>query len=193
MKRRFHVFRLGPGIQDWSFLLRALAGQEGFQLWYTRHRRTGGAMSAETVGGPYIRVATLCERVLQEQDGVLTVVRVIDRFTITASGPGAPQEMPPSNVSFSIVVMLQSGGVRGRYNLRIVPVTPSGKSLRELSAGVFLEGEDRGVNVVLNSQLAAQEEGLYWFDVFLEEQLLTRIPLRLLYQRVSQGLPPETA
>jgi hypothetical protein len=149
-------------------------------------------MSGELVGGPYIRVATLCERVLQEQDGVLSIVRVIDRITITASGPSAPQEMPPSNVSFFIVVMLQSGGVRGRYNLKVVPVTPSGKLLRELSAGVLLEGEDRGVNVVLNSQMVAGEEGLYWFDVFLEEQLLTRIPLRLLYQRVSQGPPPET-
>ena len=150
-------------------------------------------MSAELVRGPYIRVATLCERVLQEQDGVLTMVRLIDRFIITASGPSAPREMPPSTVNFFIVVMLQSGGVRGRYNLRIVPVTPSGKFIQELSAGVLLEGEDRGVNVILNSHFVAQEEGLYWFDVFLEEQLLTRIPLRLLYQRVSQGTPPETA
>lgn len=150
-------------------------------------------MSGESVRGPYIRVATLCERVLQEQDGVLSIIRIIDRFIITASGPSAPQEMPPSNVNFFIVVMLQSGSVRGKYNLKIVPVTPSGKSLHEMSAGVLLEGEDRGVNVVLNSQLLAQEEGLYWFDVFLEEQLLTRIPLRLLYQRVSPALPPASA
>lgn len=149
-------------------------------------------MSIESVGGPYVRVAGLCERVLQEKDGVLSIIRLIDRFTITTSGPAAPAEMPPSNVQFAIVIGLTSGALRGKYNLRIVPTTPAGKKLSELSAGVLLEGEDRGVNVVLNGQMPVSEEGLYWFDVFAEEQLLTRIPLRLLYQRVSQGRLPES-
>jgi hypothetical protein len=147
-------------------------------------------MSTESVGGPYVRTAALCERVLQEKDGVLSIIRLIDRFTITTSGPAAPAEMPPASVQFTIVVGLTSGELRGKYNLRIVPTTPTGRKLPELSAGVLLEGEDRGVNVVLNGQMPATEEGLYWFDVYTEQQLLTRIPLRLVYQRLSQGQPP---
>lgn len=54
---------------------------------------------------------------------------------------------------------------------------------------VFFEGQDRGVNVVLNINFAAEEEGIYWFDVLLHEQLVTRIPLRILYQRIG----PQTA
>jgi hypothetical protein len=34
--------------------------------------------------------------------------------------------------------------------------------------------------------LQANEEGLYWFDVFLEGARVTRVPLRLIYQRVTQ-------
>lgn len=158
-------------------------------LLYSASKK-GEAMSIESVGGPYVRMAALCERVLQEKDGVLSIIRVIDRFTITTSGPAAPAEMPPGNIQFTIVVVLTSGAVRGKYNLRIVPTSPSGKELSELSAGVLLEGEDRGVNVVLNGQMLVSEEGLYWFDVFAEEQLLTRIPLRLVYQRLSQGQLP---
>ena len=143
-------------------------------------------MSSEA-GGPYVQMAAICERVLQEKDGVLSIVRVVDRFTITVSGPTPPEEMPPGTISLTMVIMLKSGFIRARHNLRIVPTTPSGQNLPELSAGVLLEGEDRGVNVFFNIQMPVREEGLYWFDVLLENQLLTRIPLRLLYQRVSQG------
>jgi len=143
-------------------------------------------MSQET-GGPYVQVAALCERVLQEKDGVLSLIRMIDRITISIGGSSPPEEMPPGSVNVNVVVALKSGFVRGRHNLRIVPSSPLGKKITELSAGVLLEGDDRGVNVVMNLQMQVKEEGLYWFEVLLEDQLLTRIPLRIVYQRLSQG------
>ncbi len=30
-------------------------------------------------------------------------------------------------------------------------------------------------------------EGTYWFDVLINDQLLTRVPLRVMYQRVPGG------
>jgi hypothetical protein len=138
-------------------------------------------------GGPYVQAAAICERVLQEKDGVLSLIRLVDRFTVTAAGPAPPEAMPPTNISANFVVMLKSGFIRARHTLKIVPTTPSGKNLPEISAGVLFEGDDRGVNTNFQANILAQEEGLYWFDVFLEDQLLTRIPLRLVYQRVSQG------
>jgi hypothetical protein len=30
-------------------------------------------------GGPYLNAALLCEKVLQERDGVLSIIRIIDR------------------------------------------------------------------------------------------------------------------
>ncbi len=147
-------------------------------------------MATET-GGPYVQMAAICERVLQEKDGVLSIIRLIDRYTTTARGTDPPEEMPPTSISPTIVVMLKSGFVRGRYTLKIVPNSPTGKRLNELSTGLLLEGEDRGVNVVLKGQMVLREEGLYWFDVMFEKQLLTRIPLRLVYQRVTQGPLPE--
>jgi len=49
------------------------------------------------------------------------------------------------------------------------------------------EGEERGVNLILQLQIEALE-GLFWFDVAVNQQLLTRVPLRVTYQRISTGL-----
>jgi len=39
-------------------------------------------------GGPHIQIAAICEKALQEADGVLSLVRIIDRFFVTAQGTG---------------------------------------------------------------------------------------------------------
>jgi hypothetical protein len=147
-------------------------------------------MTSDSFGGPYLQMAVICERALQEKDGVLSIIRVIDRFTVTAAGGTAPPEMPSSVISFTIVITLKAGAIHGRYNLKLSATAPSGKTLSELSTGILLEGEDRGVNGLFNLQMPVTEEGLYWFDVSFENQLLTRMPLRLVYQRVSQGQLP---
>ena len=59
---------------------------------------------------------------------------------------------------------------------------PSGEQVPILQAPVHFEAEDRGVNLVIGSILEADQEGLYWFDVFFEEERVTRIPLRALHQ-----------
>ena len=40
------------------------------------------------------------------------------------------------------------------------------------------------VNSIL-ATMEAKEDGLYWFDVSVEQQLITRVPYRLVYQRIA--------
>jgi hypothetical protein len=47
-------------------------------------------MSNGERGGPYIGAAFLCEKILQEKDGVLSAIRIVDRITHSAVGPEAP-------------------------------------------------------------------------------------------------------
>lgn len=62
---------------------------------------------------------------------------------------------------------------------------PSGLKIAEQNLPVLFEGEDRGVNLVLNLNMTLNLEGVYWFGVSLENQLLTKIPLRILYQPIG--------
>lgn len=39
--------------------------------------------------------------------------------------------------------------------------------------------------------LLVDEEGLYWFDIYMAEELVTRMPLRVLYQQI--GTPSHQA
>jgi hypothetical protein len=140
-------------------------------------------------GGPYVQIAALCEKVLQEKDGVLSVIRVVDQVNITASGVGAPDEMPPGNLNLTAVVSLKAGIARGRYDVKILPVSPSGKNMHETIVSAYFEGDDRGVNVIFNIALGIREEGVFWFEVYARELLLTRIPLRVVYQRLTHSAP----
>lgn len=63
--------------------------------------------------GPFLAVAVLCEKVLEEKDGVLSAIRMVDRIVQTAIGPAAPEEMPPVPVNLTALVCFKSGGGSG--------------------------------------------------------------------------------
>jgi hypothetical protein len=140
-------------------------------------------------GGPYLNAALLCEKVLIERDGVITAVRLIDRVIVMAvsSGGSVPEDLPPSSVSFQLLIVLKSGVYKGTAPIRLVIHTPSDKEIGESSTDAFFEGDDRGINLVSPLQFQVSEDGLYWISVYCAGELKTRIPLRVVYQRVSQG------
>jgi len=146
-------------------------------------------MTAETPvpTGPFIQAALICEKVLDEKDGVLSVVRIIDRLTHSINAPTLPAELPKVNFQCVILLMLKSGRARGRHQIEVVMEHPSGQRNQLVSSSVQLEGEERGANLVLRIGLTFDAEGLYWFDIKLDDRLYTRIPFRMMYQLVSTG------
>jgi hypothetical protein len=138
-------------------------------------------------GGPYLNAALICERVLQENDGIVSLIRAIDRFTITTTGQGAPATIPTGLITFQLVVILRSGIFKGVLPIHIVLTSPNNDILGESFTDVFLEGDDRGANLVSPFQLAVREHGLYWISVYGGDQLFTRVPFRVVYQRIVQG------
>jgi hypothetical protein len=133
-----------------------------------------------------LSVAVLCEKVLQEKDAVLSLIRIVDRFTVTISGPTPPEEMPTVPISLTLVLSFKAGFARGTFVVSVRGEKPSGELTPETKIPVLFEGDERGPNVMIAVNLQANEEGLYWFDVFLEGARVTRVPLRLIYQRVTQ-------
>jgi hypothetical protein len=75
--------------------------------------------------GPHLILATFCEKVIEEKDGVLSLIRLVDRFTQTASGADPPPQMPPFIISdLKLVLTLKPDQARGRFAVKIVAEDP---------------------------------------------------------------------
>lgn len=131
--------------------------------------------------GPFLAAAFFCENILEDKDGTLSAIRIVDRVTQQATGPGAPKDMPPLTVTLWMLVVLRSGKARGRRTISLRPEGPSGRQAPPMELSVHFEGEERGQNFRTQIGFVAEDEGLYWFDVLLEDELLTRVPLRVVY------------
>jgi len=139
-----------------------------------------------SINGPYLNAALICEKVLQEKDETVSIVRIVDRVTVTAAASSSPENIPPTTLNLNAFLAFRSGHARGRHTIKWIIEEPSGIRTPEQLLPALFEGEDRGVNFILNLNIVVNQEGVYWFDIFLEDQLLTRIPLRILYQRIGQ-------
>ncbi len=146
-------------------------------------------MTFET--GPYIQVAAFCDSVLEDKTGALSLIRVVDRLTHSVPGPDAPLEMPEVRRPMKLVIMLKSGQARGRHELKVQPELPSGEMKDPMLLSVHFEGEERGKNIIMDMQFPFTMEGLYWFHLYLNDTLITKVPFRVQYQRIVTGHSPQ--
>ena len=147
--------------------------------------------------GPHLSAAFLCEKILTEKDNVPSFIRIIERFTIPTF-PRLPEEVQfPSGfqplipaIQANLVVMLKAGGLStGKYSIRIALIKPDATEFPSNTVEVFFNGgDDNGVLVISPINLPNPDEGLYWFDVYFLESLITRVPMRVLYQQMQPQL-----
>ncbi len=143
--------------------------------------------------GPYLTTATFCEQVLQETSGVLSLIRIVDRMIITASGPDAPEEMPPAQLNWTLVVTLKSGDAHGSHPVKIVPQLPSGETMSPTTLSVHFEGDNKGQNLISRINMPLQMPGIYWFQIYVDDQLLTKVPIEVIYSRIVTAGPQRRA
>src|SRR5437763_15020027 len=124
-------------------------------------------MASENTG-PYLIAALLCDRVLQDKDETISIIRIVDRVEVTVNALGSPESLPPTSVSLNALISLKSGSSRGRGTVIWRTDTPSGMKLPDQLFPVLFEGDDRGVNVIIALNMIVDQEGVYWFDVVLD-------------------------
>ena len=140
----------------------------------------------EIIGGPYLAVAVFSEKVLRETDNVLSLIRIVDRWTIA----GPTETMPESVIQTNLVVTMKSGMFRGPSQIVITPTTPSGVQMQAMRVPANFEGDDdRGVAVHFPLAFPVREPGIYWFDISVNGQAQTKVPMRVIYQSVGVQMP----
>jgi hypothetical protein len=142
--------------------------------------------------GPFVQAACLCETVLIDTTGTASLIRIVDTLTHHEPGPTPPKEMPAFTHTLKLVLMLKSGNAKGSHELRVVPELPNGATENAIILTAYFDGEEKGQNIIGDMAFLYKMEGLYWFNIYLEDSKLTAIPLRIKYDRtfVAGAIPP---
>ena len=138
---------------------------------------------------PFVVVATMCEKVLLEADGVTSAIRIVDTFSVEPIANASPDARPV--IQLSGLVALKSGDLVGNFTVAVVFENADGERTAVSPAGgwpVRFNGGEHGVQIKLDFRVEINRLGLVWFDVLFEDELLTRIPVRL---RAADTTPAE--
>ncbi|MCH7488294.1 MAG: hypothetical protein IIB23_01550 [Chloroflexi bacterium] len=148
---------------------------------------------SELPTGPFIQAALFAEVILEDKTGTLSVIRIIDRFTHVVQGQSPPENLPPFTRQLNTLISLKPGKAMGRQDFTLTMEKPD--THREAVAQGsfnFAGGRNQGVNLRLVLHVTIDQEGIYFFDFEIDEHILTRMPLEVIYQRVvATGQPPE--
>lgn len=140
---------------------------------------------------PYVTAALFCERILQEKDEVISVMRMVDNLQYRLEGPNLPKDVKPA-VPVQALISIKAGPVTGEHTVAMVLEKPMGLRKEVFSAPVKFVTPDQGQNLIANIMIGADEDGLYWMDVLFDGELLTRTPLKITKQEIpaSQAQTP---
>lgn len=131
---------------------------------------------------PCLKLGVICERVLEEKDSVLSLVRVVDKFTIAITGKEPPDQLPEGIVNLTIV-MSWAGGL-GRHEATFNITSPGGGIQPSPRSWSFnLDSLNRGHNIVVTLPVKITNPGVYWIEFILNDKVKSRIPFQVLYER----------
>lgn len=130
---------------------------------------------------PYVTAALLCEKVLIEKNESISIVRIADKIQYRVDIPKTlPQDLmkdvrPMVNVEG--LVSIKSGDVTGDHKISVVAERPDGDRKTVFEKVFDFQGKDHGQNIILNMGIGIKDDGIYWFDVLFDDEVLTRVPL----------------
>lgn len=138
--------------------------------------------------GPWVSFAVLCEKTIEDKLGRLTLINIVDQVNFSPP-QGQDSTAEPLAVPIRLVVAIgfKGGVLKGPADIKLQFMKPSGEKGASMQVSALFQGDERGTNLVTDLNMILNEEGLYWIEVFVQEQFMTRIPLRLAFQRVVFG------
>lgn len=136
--------------------------------------------------GPWVSFAVLCEKIIEDKLGRISLINIVDQvnFTPAQDSVGQPLAIP---IRLVAAIGFKGGILKGPADIKLQIIKPNGESGQNITASVLFQGDERGTNILTEMNMVLNDEGLYWIEVYVQTQFMTRIPLRLAVQRVVFG------
>lgn len=141
---------------------------------------------------PYLTAALLCDDILEEKNGRLSIIRVVTEVTVFAVQENAPEAMPVTKIPVVGLFSFNAGGKPGLYQLHLTVIEPGGTERQPSKPlPVELRHDYFTMNVVVRGDVEIKTPGVYWIRVVLDDREVTRLPLNIRYE--SQRKSRESA
>ena len=118
---------------------------------------------------PWVQLAVLCEDASQPDDAGLTITNLGDWANLA---PGT------RTVRTTLLVRLQATEP-GTHDVAWRVTNEAGKTLEGASLSVDINEVGVGTLVTFGIQLGGSDPGQYWFDVLVDGQVRSRVPMRV--------------
>jgi len=134
--------------------------------------------------------ALTCEKILREEDGVISAIRIVDLFTVSIN-PNIPIEQQPVQMSLLIRVMLAPND-SGDHRLSVKLVRPDGEvaELGTLFAGKIetqYPGTPIGLTLNAGLQIVPRQEGTHYAIAVLDGDEVVKTGFTLRKTRDGDG------
>jgi hypothetical protein len=148
-----------------------------------------GKGTGKPVGGPFLAAAMFCESTMEDKDGVLSAIRIVDTVNLWLA-PNAPPSLPsndePIGTSQNALVTFRTGDSPGTHSVGFVINSPSGEKGVSHAKDFELGKEpNSGVNIRTAVPIKITGSGVYWIDVILDGKRVTRMPLNVRVHRTD--------
>jgi hypothetical protein len=132
--------------------------------------------------------AFLCDRAMREGDGVLSAIRIIDLVSISVPPDGTQPFVPFLQVALVIIFKCE---VKTLVTPTIRGIDPSGTqfAMHEFPQAVVGPAPG-GVSLNIDLYINSVKEGVTWFEVLANGQLVQRVSL--LVRHVKASIPTST-
>jgi hypothetical protein len=128
-----------------------------------------------------LNAALICEQVLEDKEGTVSVVRIADRLTIDVVGQLPASDEPVIRVPSTLFLVFRRETAKpSDHRVRLTVTSPSGvESTVGESTLKIGEGLGQGTDLVLRFEFPVSRLGLYWVNVIADDQLLARVPIEV--------------
>jgi len=143
-----------------------------------------GAMESKDVDGAItergwlVATALFCEQVLEEKDDVLSVIRIVDRYTVPRPPDGATLE-DIGGILPTLLVTVKSTGFVGPLKITIRLEKPDGGTDDGISVNLPISAAGQGGNLISPVLIRPRIEGVHWMYVYADDILAVKIPLTI--------------
>jgi hypothetical protein len=140
--------------------------------------------------GPFLTAAFFCQGVATDDDGVISIHRMVDslQFTIPADAPpGLPKLATPFIVQPYFYLCFKTDSQEDRYHVKIVCEHPDRTESVIFNATLETRPMDNGCSLALEVVMEFDRPGKRWYRVELDGMVATRVPLLVFFEREETG------